>query len=338
MVRFVLFRGRSRPLPDPRYGDLQPNGASNAIRVVVWALAGLAVLGTLVLGVTAASLPGCTWCHRTPAFVAQTARSAHSKVGCVRCHVESGPVSRLEYAYHLIFGMGLRVAPTSSGPVAGVPDGTCLSCHKAVMNRISTVNGVSFLHSRCAKGRVCTDCHSTTAHGTAVKWASTPQMDQCLDCHSAAKVRGNCTTCHPARSVQDRMRTGEWVVTHGPNWKKTHGMGNWKTCASCHPDDFCVRCHGVPLPHGPDFIRFHPESAQKQRKYCEVCHKQAFCDDCHGMEMPHPAKFTPTHAALVKRQGQKACVRCHVTDDCENCHLAHVHPGGAVLPPGSGKK
>jgi hypothetical protein len=315
---------------------LQPTRASNAIRIAVWVLAGLVVLVTLVLGVTAAALPGCTSCHSQATFVAQTAQSAHADVACVRCHVEAGPAARFSYAYHVIFGMGLRVAPTGTGPIAGVTNATCLSCHQAVMTRVVVANGLSIEHSKCSKGRLCTDCHSTTAHGTAVRWATTPQMNQCLDCHTTSEVRTKCTTCHAARSVQQRLRTGEWAVTHGPTWKQTHGMGDLKTCAACHPDDFCVRCHGMKLPHSPDFIRFHPVQAQTQRKDCEVCHKQAFCDSCHGMPMPHPADFTPSHSTIVKKQGQAACMRCHVQDDCTNCHVAHVHPGGAVLPPGIG--
>ncbi len=317
-------------------GDLQPNSASNAIRIVIWALAGLALLATLILGVTAATLPGCTLCHRQPTFVAQTAKSAHAAIACVRCHVEAGAAPRIVYAYHLIFGMGLGVAPTGSGPVAGIPNATCLSCHEAVMNGVVTVNGLSIAHSTCSKGRLCTDCHSATVHGTAVKWATTPQMNQCLDCHSTTQVNSKCTTCHSGRSVEQRLRTGEWAVTHGPGWKKTHGMGDLKTCAACHADTYCVRCHGIKLPHGPDYVRFHPVDALTNRQDCAVCHKQAFCDGCHGLEMPHPRAFTPAHSSIVKKQGQELCMRCHVQDDCTNCHVAHIHPGGATLPAGAG--
>jgi len=48
--------------------------------------------------------------------------------------------------------------------------------------------------------------------------------------------------------------------------------------------------------------------------------------------------FTPIHASIVKQRGQAVCMRCHIEDDCTNCHIKHVHPGGATLPPGSGLK
>jgi hypothetical protein len=319
-------------------GDLQPNRASNLIRILVWSLAGIVVVLAIAFAVTAITLPGCTLCHRGTEFVDQTKASAHADVTCVRCHVERGASPRVAYAYHMIFGMALRIAPTGSGPVAGIADQTCLSCHSAVMTRVVTVNGLSIKHAKCANGRMCVNCHSDTAHGRAVKWIQTSQMNQCLDCHAAPQVRSNCTTCHANKSSEERIRSGEWVVTHGPTWRQTHGMGDLKTCAACHPDDFCVRCHGIPLPHEPSFLRTHPLSVPTHREDCAVCHRQTFCDGCHGLEMPHPNAFTKTHSALVKKQGNTLCLRCHIEDDCTNCHVRHVHPGGAIAPAGSGSK
>ena len=319
-------------------GDLQPNRASNVIRIVVWSLAGVVVLLALVFAVTAATLPGCAQCHHSADFVAQSAKSRHADIACTRCHVEPGVAPRITYAYHMIFGMALHLEPVGSGPVAGISDQTCLSCHAAVMTGVVKGNGLSIDHSKCSKGRMCTDCHSDTAHGQAVKWIRTSSMNQCLECHATQRVRADCTTCHGERTAQQLMNKGEWAVTHGPKWKQTHGMGDLKACAACHPDNFCVRCHGLPLPHDSNFIRNHPAYALTLRQDCIVCHRQTFCDSCHGLEMPHPATFTPTHSALVKKRGSVVCMRCHIQDDCTNCHLKHVHPGGAVAPPGGGAK
>ena len=302
----------------------------------MWSLAGLVVLVAVLIGATAAVLPGCEACHSSKKLVAQTQRSAHAEIECTRCHVQPGAAARVTYAYRLIFGMALRVSPSGSGPVASVSNSTCLSCHEAVMTEVVTANGLSIDHAQCAKGRLCTDCHSGTAHGTAVAWPKTAQMNQCLECHSTDTVRGDCDMCHSAKSERERVRAGEWVVTHGANWQQTHGMGDSKTCAACHPADYCVRCHGLSLPHGPDYVRNHSAQALEQRKDCDTCHKQGFCDGCHGLEMPHPGVFTPAHSFVVDQKGSALCLRCHVQDDCDNCHVKHVHPGGATLPPGSG--
>jgi hypothetical protein len=314
---------------------LESNRASTVIRIVVWTLAGLVVLVTLALAVTAATLPGCRFCHNAPAFVSQTAKGAHSRVDCVRCHVQPDPASRFAYAYHLVFGMTLGVAPTNSGPIAGIPNSTCLSCHGAVMKRVVSANELTIKHALCSKGRLCTDCHSQVAHGAAVKWPTSYTMNQCLDCHNTAKVRADCKMCHSAEFGQTRFRgSGTYQVTHGPDWKQTHGMGPLQTCVSCHPNDYCVKCHEIPLPHDANIIRTHPTAALEHRKACAVCHRQTFCDRCHGLPMPHPTAFTPQHPSIVKEKGTAFCLRCHVIEDCNLCHAKHVHPGGASIPPG----
>jgi len=317
--------------------DPAPNPASKVLRILVWTLAGLVLLVAVIVGATAIVLPGCTACHSARRFVTQTEQSAHAKIECIRCHVQSGAPDRVVYAYRVIFGMTLRVSPPGSGPVAGIPDRTCLSCHKEIMAKVTTSNGLSINHALCSKGRMCTDCHSNTAHGTAVAWPTTADMNLCLGCHSTEAVRSDCNTCHAAKSEQERLRSGEWAVTHGPNWKQTHGMGDLDTCAACHTADYCIRCHGIPLPHGPDFIHEHPAQALNRPEDCTPCHKQAFCTGCHGTEMPHPKTFTPAHSSIVKTQGSVTCMRCHTQVDCDNCHVAHVHPGGAKLPPGGGQ-
>jgi len=299
-------------------------------------VAGLAVLLAVCVTATAAALPGCRSCHDSADFVAQTRAHSHATVDCVRCHVSGGVPARLTYGFNIVFAMTLRITPTSAGQTTAVADAACLSCHRGVMQRKVTANELSILHEQCTKGRRCTDCHADTAHGSAVSWITTVNMNQCIDCHSAQRVRSNCDTCHGKRSEKERIDSGEWQRTHGPNWRQTHGMGDLKTCASCHPDDYCVRCHGLPLPHNRNFVRSHPALAIKQRDDCAVCHQQKFCDSCHGMPMPHPVGFTPKHASIVGKQGKTVCLRCHAEDDCTNCHVRHVHPGGAVTPPESG--
>ncbi len=317
---------------------MQKIGVWNALRIGVWVIAGLVVLLTVAFAVTAATLPGCTQCHSSQSFVEQTEAHSHATIDCVRCHASVGVPHRITYGYNLLFGQTLGVAPSDGGPITAIPDSTCLSCHADVMTRTVTAGGLSILHKECTKGRMCTDCHADTAHGTEVKWIQTVSMNQCLDCHNTDRVRADCNVCHDEKSEKDRIRSGEWAVTHGENWEQTHGMGDLDTCAACHPNDYCVRCHGMRLPHGTNFIRSHPQSALLQPKDCAVCHQQQFCDSCHGIRMPHPASFTPKHSAVVGSEGQEKCLRCHVQDDCTTCHVKHVHPGGATTPPGSGPK
>ena len=315
---------------------MQPSRASRVIRIVVWSLAGLTVLLALVLGITAVALPGCTTCHDNAVFKQQTAASSHSEVACTRCHVQPGPAARLAYAYHMVFGMGLRLAPVNSGPIAGIPNDTCLSCHQAVMKQVVSNNGISIKHSDCSKGRLCTDCHSNVAHGVAVKWAKAYQMNQCLDCHATSKVRSDCTMCHSARSEQSRLNTGEWAVTHGPNWKQTHGMGDLQTCVSSAPTTSACAATGSRFLTTPTSSALTRSRRRATARTARSATPIVLATNCHGLPMPHPVDFTPAHPQIVQKQGATVCYRCHIKDDCTNCHVAHVHPGGATLPPGSG--
>lgn len=308
---------------------MQSHQLSRLLRAAIWVLAGLVVLVVLVVSVTAATLPGCASCHASGAFAKQTAASAHAKIDCVRCHVSPGIPSRFAYASGEIFGMVLKIGAGGGRASAAVPDEVCLSCHGAVLTEVVSANSLRIKHADCAKGSRCSDCHSGVAHGSSVAWQRTPQMEQCLDCHNTTKVRDSCNTCHDAKTKRQRLASGSWTVTHGPNWRTTHGMGDWKTCTACHPNDYCVQCHGMSLPHDADFLRTHGAPAIASRANCDVCHKPAFCDGCHGLEMPHPAGFTPSHSKIVKAKGRAVCLACHTEEDCTKCHIAHVHPGGA---------
>ena len=309
--------------------DLQENRGPGPVRIVVWIAAGLILLLATALTVTAIALPGCASCHDSREFVTQTNSRGHSQIACIRCHVEPNVPARVTYAYNELFGMTLGIGRGQGGPTTAIQDSTCLSCHKDVMAQKVTLNGLSILHSQCTKGRVCTDCHSDTAHGAAVKWVRTSNMNQCLECHKT----DTCVTCHAEKEEEERLNSGEWAITHGAGWRQTHGMGDLDTCVACHAPSYCQRCHGIPMPHNASFFRAHPAWAQTNKKDCAGCHKQAFCDSCHGIKMPHPAGFTPLHSAVVRKQGTEVCNRCHLAEDCDTCHNRHVHPGGATSPP-----
>jgi hypothetical protein len=76
----------------------------------------------------------------------------------------------------------------------------------------------------------------------------------------------------------------------------------------------------------------HGKEAASADAKCSSCHKdQEFCNSCHGLEMPHPTNFLKIHASQTKKLGEKTCLNCHIKKDCDTCHDAHVHPGGAGL-------
>jgi hypothetical protein len=312
---------------------LQSNRLVWVMRMGLWAVAGVIVLAALALGSTAAMLPTCGSCHMTNEFKRNTLAQAHAKIDCARCHVKNDAGSRLAYTTHEIFGMVLHVVPEAGRATAQVDDATCLSCHESGIRGVIAAKGLRVRHASCAGDSRCTDCHSATAHGASVRWRRSASMDMCLDCHVPKKVRASCDTCHTAERSAERLASGSWQVTHGPQWKSTHGMGDWNTCGGCHASDYCARCHHISLPHDSDFKRTHGATASRQLADCRVCHRDSFCSDCHVVQMPHPASFTPVHPAIVKSKGQATCLKCHDQLDCETCHVKHEHPGGVMVRP-----
>ncbi len=300
-----------------------------ARRRLIWAAPAILVaLIILAGGYYAVALPGCASCHGKGEFAEQTQASAHAAVECRSCHVPTAALDRVGFGFRQLFHMVLPLDRGTDRDAAAVPDARCVVCHDKLDTKTSTSNGLRIRHSSCAEGSSCSACHSATAHGTATTWLRVYDMDTCLECHvSQSSVK--CDLCHEGRATERRIKSGTFAVTHGPDWQKTHGMGNAATCTVCHTAATCDKCHGPGLPHDAKFIEKHAEFAVQPDAKCSGCHERSFCNDCHGTEMPHPAGFTKTHEKTSDAD-PAACKRCHSDDDCKTCHEMHVHPGGAI--------
>ena len=308
-------------------------------RWLVWAgvaLALVCLLGLGVFGVVASR--SCTSCHDRDAFKAGTQASPHAGVECRSCHISPGVLGEAVFAVQRPLHAFFPVGRAADRDAAKVPDSRCEACHEKVLQGVVVSNGMRIDHAKCAANASCTECHSSTAHGSATRWVRSYDMDRCLECHAAT---GNvkCDLCHQGKNRSARVKSSTFAVTHGPKWKTTHGMGDAATCTVCHKAGDCVDCHGVGVPHEPKFVEAHASYATQPKAKCASCHKEAFCDSCHGTEMPHQAGFTPQHPTLAKKQPD-LCKRCHEASDCTTCHAKHVHPGGAIgatSPKGGGK-
>ena len=302
---------------------------SRVMRIALLSIAGIIVLAAVAVGSTAATSPGCESCHaRVDESVASAAAGPHAGVECASCHVPSGVAERVSFSTRVVFGMTLRLGARGDRGASAVPDATCLSCHQDVMSGVITSKGYLIDHAVCAEGSACTDCHSATAHGETTTWKRTADMGQCLGCHSARDAAASCDTCHDPHTKSERLAVGgAWSVTHGAQWKTTHGMGDLGTCSACHARNYCIDCHGVELPHAERYVESaHSAEAKAAPASCTGCHQPAFCDSCHGVEMPHPAAFVQGHSAYVEENSDASCARCHTESDCETCHVKHVHP------------
>lgn len=326
-----------------------PMGALLARRGLLFA----GVLAVAVLAVLAggSSPAACSGCHAMRPFSQALEASSHAAVNCYRCHLQLGAWSYPGFKSEEL----LRMYPDSiagrglSGPSREISRAACLDCHESVLNDVTDAAGLRIDHAACAAGSSCDQCHSTVAHGSAVRWPREPLMEDCIQCHRSAGAPVGCDSCHAGKSERDRLTRGPWQVTHGPKWEKTHGMGSLQYCVTCHPDDYCVKCHNVVLPHTEGFGRSHGKQALAPAAKCLDCHdKVQLCDGCHGLPMPHPAGFLALHSKQAVSAEDPACVElCHKATDCVACHVKHTHPGntagtlgdpttGAISAPGGG--
>ncbi len=299
-------------------------------RLTLTVLIGLLAAVGLLIAVGGSFRPACSVCHR--AQTVALGESAHLGVNCYRCHLPNGawsvPSEKAGEVFRMypkaVLGMGFR------NPAVQTSRAACLECHREVLEGVTTGSGLRVQHSSCAGDSSCDPCHSAVAHSSSVRWNGAPVMDDCVACHRQKSVSTECPTCHLESKKKSTRSRGPWQVTHGKDWKKTHGMGQTDSCATCHPQGFCAKCHRVSVPHPVEFGSTHGELAIADPQSCESCHKsRRFCDACHGMAMPHPVGFLKDHRTLSRGRHDPSCLRCHAATDCDNCHANHVHPGGS---------
>lgn len=299
----------------------------------------LAIVGVLALvGPTAflvVAPVGCESCHASQRQGVLPESSTHAAVDCVACHVGVGLDERMTFAYYQMFGMVVPALSTHDTTISRISDAACVSCHQ--LSEVTQSNGLRVKHKECSEGANCVDCHSDVAHLGQVQWPTTYAMEDCLRCHGVREIARGCDACHVGKIERTLPTSGTFSLTHGPNWRRTHGMGAVSSCGACHAKGFCAKCHGAGVPHAPRFVGTHGPVALSSDADCLGCHAQTFCDGCHVYTMPHPPQFAREHRGLVATEGDEQCHVCHDQTDCSRCHELHVHPGGSgPLPPTRG--
>lgn len=311
-----------------------PTTRKNAARRL-WLLA-LALFAIIVSAGFVASSSGtgsCGACHTTDAGGSQRkAVVAHRAVACESCHAPTG-LDRVRFVTSRTPSMLVAAATGTrpDGPGTSVPREACLRCHSDVLDRVVEANGLRMSHASGAAKARCDSCHGGVGHTSAEKGRVTRTyvMETCVTCHTEQDAPKDCDTCHNGKRREERLETGPWQVTHGKEWRQTHGMGDLTQCATCHTAVDCRSCHGVSLPHEADYGSTHGDEAKTSAGKCGQCHdKKKFCDSCHGgVAMPHGPGYVRAHTTEAKTSSDPKCIRCHRQDDCDACHGLHVHPG-----------
>lgn len=293
-------------------------------------LLALVIVGA-VSAASAVSPSFCATCHEDEAQA--LAESTHSEVSCDSCHRREGAAGLVENRFW-VAGMVIESPVRAffpSGGKANVATASCLSCHASHMPATAVRNGVRMNHEApVGDGWPCQRCHRNVGH--AARSLASYTMGTCLGCHSTGPHNlSSCDTCHPVGERPSAVRAvpATWEITHGANWRQTHGMGDLATCGACHSRTYCVSCHDIALPHPPNYLSVHGDDVIKLgENTCTGCHDAASCDACHGgVEMPHPPGLLKSHSSEVESFGREVCERCHASASCEGCHARHTHPG-----------
>ncbi|MDZ4178390.1 MAG: NapC/NirT family cytochrome c [Coriobacteriia bacterium] len=106
-------------------------------------------------------------------------------------------------------------------------------------------------------------------------------------------------------------------------------VGTINYCSTCHSEQFCSDCHGLPMPHPANFQEGHGELGNSQPATCATCHSVSgaaddtqFCNACHHPEGDPTLPWIPQHFDAVRETGAQACFKCHKPTYCAECHVA----------------
>lgn len=296
--------------------------------LIIGVLAVVTLLLALAPRAVASRTRDCAECHAAVASAPQPA--SHAGLECRHCHTPRSAAGRVGFEASVIFGMRLRLVDIQGRAVSEVPNSRCQRCHQQGTSGEVLGDSLRIKHSTCAKRERCAKCHVSEVHGLKARPTKSMDMAECLTCHNRMGETQACDACHAGKVRADRVKKGTFAVTHGSEWRKTHGLGHMLTCTTCHQAKDCGKCHGAGVPHPASFQTKHSQVAQDPAANCDSCHAKRFCDACHGVPMPHTLAFKKQHSKVADQKGEATCQRCHAKEDCRLCHIKHVHPGGAI--------
>jgi predicted CXXCH cytochrome family protein len=206
-----------------------------------------------------------------------TCANCHTRSSCTSCHMGGeGTINQVVAALPL--------------PVPGMATGVVVDRGRSSVHPVNfgTRHGIAASSgqtqcAQCHSSQTCATCHAgqesrafhaanfVERHATDV-FAGT---SSCQSCHSTEAF---CRDCHVKSGVASRTGMNSAFHTGQPMWILSHGQAarmGMESCASCHRQSDCVRCHsanggwGV-SPHGPGF----PASRLSARSSgsCAACH------------------------------------------------------------------
>ncbi len=195
----------------------------------------------------------CLGCHRiqerVPAIAALPRRTAGAAPGVNLAGLRPAThLPDMQLRHRTLAAGGATTCSTCHRP------SYCASCHDAA--KAPSFHGANFVQRHAQQAYAaeaeCTACHQTQIF--------------CRDCHQRL---GRANTNAPLGGGSYHDKQPGWLFGHGGVARRSI-----ETCASCHAQDFCVRCHSATSgwhinPHGAGF---NPSVESKNPAMCLICH------------------------------------------------------------------
>jgi hypothetical protein len=202
--------------------------------------------------------------------------NCHAEESCIGCHRVEERVPALAALPHRKRGGAFGVDLAGLVPSDHLPD-------MALRHRALAAGGTATCGT-CHRPSYCASCHDAARrpsfHGPDFVQRHAQQAytseAECASCHQTQVF---CRACHlqlGRASSTAPIGPGKYHDNQ-PGWLFGHGgvaRRSIETCASCHGQDFCLRCHSATTgwhinPHGPGF---DPRVQSKNPAMCLICH------------------------------------------------------------------
>jgi hypothetical protein len=177
----------------------------------------------------------------------ESCANCHTQPSCTACHAGGSGTARVAILSlpgpGVRQGLGVRAPHLTSG------------LHEA---GFSTRHGTAAAAGRmnctqCHTERACAACHaapdSRRLHAeNFVERHAVDVFSSAADCQSCHNTERFCRDCHSRTGVASSGRMNAAFHTGQPNWVLSHGQAarmGMESCASCHRQADCVRCHSA---------------------------------------------------------------------------------------------
>lgn len=203
--------------------------------------------------------------------------NCHTQPSCDKCHAGGSGTSRRAIA--TLPGRGVKAG-------LGVnPSRIILPVHPANFpSRHGTLAASGAMNcAQCHAEKICADCHAAPEsrrfhNANFVERHAADVFTNAADCQTCHNTQRFCLDCHQRTGIAAGAQMNSAFHTGQATWILSHGQAartGMESCASCHRQNDCVRCHSATggwgvNPHRPGFQA--TAIGERNSASCRWCH------------------------------------------------------------------